>query len=618
MHRLNRLRQLIKEEGFGATMRVAWSWLRWKIGGSQLPKSPASPGDWVTVHAGTLPPNPNPATTFSVVVPVYNTQPDVLRQTVASVREQTHTNWELVLVDDASPAPWIPALLEEMESLDKRIRVVRRSENGGIAQATNTGIAEATGHYIAFLDHDDLLVPTALDWVSVATPAADLIYTDEAKIDMDGEISDRVLKPAWSPTLLLGYNYISHFSVVRTHLVRDLGGIDPQASGSQDHDLLIRISERPVTVAHVPSVLYLWRRTPESTADDPSAKPYAETVGLRAVANAIERRGWNAEARLGRGIPFNYAVRWLPDDENQPRVKVVIPTRDRLELLHRSVEGVLSRTDHVDVEVVIVDNGSEEPETFAYFEKLSDRDDVVVVRVDDAFNFSALCNVGSRAGSPSDSILFLNNDIEVVHRDWLLQMHGWFAEPDVLAVGTELLYEDQETIQHAGVAIGNGHIGWHFSGGLANQPRLGDPHDSAREVTGVTAACMLVRTAAFDAVGGFEEILPTDFQDVDFCLKLRRNLGGTILYDPMYPLLHHESASRGALNAGSGYTIHRMLFRWPGLTEEVDPYFHPLASQPQLGKHDPIELTDGLAADLAPRIVTSLGLRSLGDSPQTD
>lgn len=608
MQRSRRFLQLVREQGFRSAASVAWSWLRWKLRGSRLPRSPVSPGEWVAVHAAARPPNPNPETLFSLVVPVYDTPRDLLRETVGSVQRQTHPAWELLLVDDASPGPWMEESLKEMESLDERIRVIRRTENGGIAAATNTGIDAATGEYVAFLDHDDILVRTALEWVSASTPAADLVYTDEAKISMDGETTDRVLKPSWSPTLLLAYNYINHFTVVRTELARRLGGMASHSSGAQDHDLLIRVSEEPVTVSHVPSVLYLWRRTSDSTADDPAAKPYAEQAGLRAVADAIERRGWNAVATLGRGSPFRYAIRWLPDPDGPPRVKVVIPTRDRLELLERVVAGVLSRTDHIDVELVVVDNGSEDSDTLAYLERLRTESGVVIVRVDDAFNFSRLCNIGSRAGSPSDAILFLNNDIEVLHRDWLLQMHGWFADPKIVAVGTELLYDDKETIQHAGVAVGSGYLGWHFSGGQPNQPRPGDLHDSAHEVTGVTAACMLVRTAAFDAVGGFEEILGIDFQDVDLCLKLGRNLGGTIIYEPMYPLLHQESASRGLVNAGNGYTVHRMLFRWPGLTHEIDAYFHPLAEMPNLGEFRSIDTGDGISELLEPRVTTSLGL----------
>ena len=252
MYRINRLRQLITDQGVWATLLVAWSWARWKLGGSQLPKSPASPGEWVTVHGGIRPPNPNPATRVSIVVSTHNATPEALAQTVASIRDQTHAAWQLILVDDVSGAQWMPSLLQEMESLDHRIQVVRLSESGGIAQAADTGIAAAAGDYVAFLDHGDLLVPTALEWVSVATARRRPRLHRRGQIDMDGDIIDRVLKPAWSPTLLLGRNYISNLSVVRTDLVRELGGVDPESGDSYSHDLLIRISEQRVTVAACP------------------------------------------------------------------------------------------------------------------------------------------------------------------------------------------------------------------------------------------------------------------------------------------------------------------------------------------------------------------------------
>ena len=606
MSRLRSLLAMVRAEGLVTAVGETASWAWWKLRGSPSPVFPLPPGKWVGIHQDLRPHNPRVDTMFSVVVPVYNTPPDLLRQCVASVREQTHAKWELILVDDGSPGPWMNDLLTEIEGLDDRIRVIRRDENGGIAVATNTGIDAARGDYIAFVDHDDVLVRTALEWVSACTPFADLVYTDEAKIDESGNISERVLKPAWSPRLLLAYNYISHLTVVRKAVLDRVGRLKAEASGSQDHDLLLRIAEQDVTVAHVPSVLYLWRRIPDSTATVAAAKPYAEQAGLQAVADAIRRRGWSAEATLGRGAPFRYAVRWRPIPGHRPRVKVVIPTRDRVELLRTAVSSVLNRTDHVDVELVIVDNGSLQPATHEYLDKLRSEPDIHIVRHDDAFNFSHLCNIGAEAGTVTDTLLFLNNDVEVLHRDWLYQMHGWLADPTVVAVGTELFYEDGETIQHAGVAVGTGHIGWHLSGGEPNEPRSGDTHDCVHEVTGVTAACMLVRTSVFDAVGGFEESLPTDFQDVDLCLKLGRTLGGTIVYDPMYPLLHHESATRGTLNAGSGYTLSRMLFRWPDLDAEIDPYFHPLAEIPQLGEAAIIDPDVDLVGLLSPRVITTV------------
>ncbi len=291
MSRLRRFHGLARQDGYPAAMRELWSWTLWKIKGSPPPVVPLSLAKWVDIHQRLRPPNARSDTMFSVVVPVYDTPPELLHRCVASVRDQTHPTWELILVDDASPGRWVAGLLTDIERLDDRIQIIRREENGGTAAATNTGIEAAHGDYVAFVDHDDVLIRTALEWVSTCTPGADLIYTDEAKIDQNGNISERVLKPAWSPRLLLAYNYISHLTVVRKSVLDRVGDLSDELSGAQDHDLLLRIAEQDVTVAHVPSVLYLWRKTPDSTADVSSAKAYAEQAGLHAVADAIRRRG---------------------------------------------------------------------------------------------------------------------------------------------------------------------------------------------------------------------------------------------------------------------------------------------------------------------------------------
>ena len=397
MSRIRRLGALISDVGFGRAMGIAWSWLRWKVAGSSVPRNPVTAHDWILVHEATSPTGHVGDDLISIVVPVYEPQEHHIRACVASVRSQTYGRWEMVLVNDASPSAHVADLLAAFSASDERIRVVTREQNGGIAAATNTGIEAATGTFIAFMDQDDLLVRTALEWVATSTGVADLIYTDEAKVDDDGVITDRVLKPSWSPRLLLGYNYISHLSVVRAELARRVGGLTDDSSGAQDHDFLIRLSEEPMTVVHIPSVLYLWRRSAASTADDPSAKPYAEAAGLTAVGRAIERRQWPATATLGRGVPFKYAVQWdVPDAA--PLVKVVVPTRDRVDLLEVTLSSLLERTDGIDLHVVIVDNGSREPATVSYLERMAGRSDVTVVRHDDAFNFSRLCNIGADAG----------------------------------------------------------------------------------------------------------------------------------------------------------------------------------------------------------------------------
>lgn len=555
----------------GSTVRA---YAEWVAHGRPNPEGDLTVTEWLAAYSAIEPPPNADGSLISVVCPVFNTDPDLLGITVASVLAQSYERWELLLVNDGSKRLETINALARLASSDERIRVIDRADNTGVAAATNRGIEAANGEYVLFLDHDDLLAPTALAWCAACAPDADLVYSDEDKIDDTGDHSDPNFKPSWSPRLLLGVNYVNHLACLRTSLARDVGGLRSEYDGAQDHDLLLRLSEQDLTVAHVPAVLYHWRMTGESTAAVASAKPEAERSGLAAVQGAIERRGWRASAGLGAGAPFNYRVIWDPM-RRAPSVKIVIPTRDRVDLLRRAVDGVLQRTDGVLVHLVIVDNGSEEPETISYLEWLQEEHPkTTVVRVDDAFNFSKLCNVGARIGPSSDFILFLNNDIEVLHRTWLQQLVGWFSDPGVVGVGPKMLFPDG-TIQHGGVVLGMGGIAGHYAGGQENEPQVGNLHDQAREVGCLTAACLILRTDDFEAVGGFNEDLPVDFQDVDLCLKLRTALGGELVYDPTYPLLHVQSASRGTERASSGYTIARLRFLWADELDGGDPYFNP-------------------------------------------
>ena len=426
------------------------------------------------------------------------------------------------------------------------------------------------------MDADDELAPTALEWCAAAAPEADLIYSDEYKIDERGTPSSPFFKPAWSPRLLLGLNYVNHLTCIRTEVLRDAGGIRTGFDGAQDHDLLMRLSERPLRVAHLPNLLYRWRNWAGSVAGDAGSKTWAEDAGLRALEEAVARREWKAQSGLGAGAPFNYRVKWDPPDP-EPTVKVLLPTRDRLELLREAVYGILELTDGADLHLVIIDNGSREQATLDYLAELETDDRVTVVRVNDAFNYSRLMNLGAGTGPDTDYLVLFNNDVVVHHRAWLGQLLGWMTDPGVVAVGTKLLFPDGR-IQHAGVVIGLGGVAGHYALGHKEKPILGNLHDQAREVDCVTAACALVRTAAFDRVGGFNEDLPLDFQDVDFCLRLREIAGGIIMYDPTYPLTHDQGATRGNRGASSGYTISRMMFIWNGRLRR-DPYYNPHLTQ---------------------------------------
>jgi drug/metabolite transporter (DMT)-like permease/GT2 family glycosyltransferase len=518
-------------------------------------------------------PAPDHGTLFSVICPVFDTDPVMLRAAIRSVRRQTYPNWELLLIDDGSTAPGTRRVLRRAAGR-RRIRVLRHDANRGITAASNLGIESAAGQYAIFLDHDDELAPTALEWCAACAPTADLVYSDEHKIDRRGRPSGAFHKPAWSPRLLTGLNYVNHLTGVRTELLRRMGGLRPGFEGAQDHDLLLRLAELPLNVAHLPNLLYRWRSWSGSVAGRATSKVAAEQAGLRALQEAIDRRGWPARAGLGAGSPFNYRIHWLPQ-QPPPLVKVVLPTRDRLRLLRVAVEGVLHRTDGVAVHLVVVDNGSVKPKTLDYLRRLSEEHpNVTVVRHDDAFNYSQLVNAGAAAGPEAPYVLLLNNDVVIHHRAWLQQLVGWMADPEISAVGAKLLFPDGR-IQHAGVVTGIGGIAGHYALEWEDTPILGNLHDQAREVNCATAACLLVRSSVWKELGGFNEDLPVDFQDVDFCLRLRTRLGGIILYDPTYPLGHDQGSTRGLQRASNAYTLTRMRFLWGEVIDAGDPYYNP-------------------------------------------
>lgn len=562
---------MLRTDGLLETLKNVSRYGRWIVGGRLEPILDPATHAWRGWRGEVLEDLPSTGSMISVVCAVYNTDPWLLRACVESVVLQKYASWELLLVDDGSTRPETMATIEELAGRDPRIKVSRLPDNSGIATATNTGIRLATGTHVAFLDHDDLLHSEALARCASHLEGADLIYTDEDKITETGLHFDAVYKPSWSPRLLLSKNYVNHLVLVRLELLTELGGLRDDVPGAQDLDLLLRLSELPLNVVHIPDVLYHWRSTETSVAQSPQAKQYAEASGLRAVADAISRRGWDGDASLGTGAPFDYRVRWRARPDT-PLVKIVIPTRDRVDLLAEVVDGVLHRTDGVRTHVVVVDNGSRDGDAIAYLDDLSNRPDVTVHRVDDSFNYSALCNQGAAVGPKAEFLLFLNNDIEIVHRNWLQQLLGWMVDPQVSAVGSKMVYPDGR-IQHAGVVLGMGGMAEHFAAGLPDAPRLGMHHDQAREVSCVTAACVLVRAKAFHAVGGFQELLPVDFQDVDLCLRLGE-AGGVLIYDPTYPVVHLESVSRGVVPS-SPYTVSRMLFWWSDKLKAEDPYYSP-------------------------------------------
>lgn len=483
---------------------------------------------------------------ISILVPTYRTPERWLRRCIESVINQVYPHWQLCIADDASPDLHVMDVLREYAAADQRIDVKRREVNGHIAEASNSALSMARGSYVGLLDHDDELRPHALLEVVeaiVARPGVALVYSDEDKIDGDGRRFDPYFKPDWNPDLLLSQNYVCHFTVIRSDLVREAGGFRKGFEGSQDHDLFLRCSEGlPASrIHHVPRVLYHWRAIEGSTALARDAKDYATDAGARAVADHLER--CHPGARVEALAHGHYRVRW-PLPEPPPKVSLVIPTRDKVELLRTCVDSILDRTRYPAYEVVLVDNQSSDPAALAYLAQIERDPRVRVLRYDAAFNYSAINN-WAVAQCDGAVLGLLNNDIEVVSPDWLVEMVSQAMRPGVGAVGA-MLYYPNNTIQHAGVVLGVHGVAAHrYTGMPKGYPGHGGRARVAQQLSAVTGACMVVARRAWEEVGGLDEALQVAFNDIDFCLRLGE-AGYRNIWTPFAELYHHESASRGS------------------------------------------------------------------------
>lgn len=517
---------------------------------------------------------------ISLVMPAYNPRRDDLVQALESVLAQVYGRWELCIADDASTEPHVREVLEAYRKRDSRIKVAYRERNGHISAASNTALGLATGEYIGLIDHDDELHPLALHYVAeaiVGNRDCDLVFTDEDKIGPLGRY-DPYFKCELNYELLLAHNMVSHFGCYRAQRLRDIGGFREGFEGSQDYDLALRFIEglEPARIVHVPRVLYHWRASPGSMAGTGEEKPYALTAAQRAIAEHLERVGTPGEVLSTREAPGMNRVRFrVPDPA--PEVCIVIPTRDRADLLAMCVDSVLSRTAYPRYSILIVDNGSREEATATLLARLQSEPRVRVLRDDSEFNFSALNNRAVRQ-SGAEFVCLLNNDIEVLDGDWLDEMVGMGARPGVGAVGARLWYPDR-TLQHAGVILGVRGVASHAHKHL----RKGQPGYFGRAVlhqamSAVTAACLLVRRSIYEEVGGLDETFRIAFNDIDFCLRVRA-AGYRNVWTPFAELVHHESASRGYETTPEKRErfddeVRRMRERWGALLLN-DPAYSP-------------------------------------------
>jgi len=502
---------------------------------------------------------------ISILTPVYNTPLDVLKETVASVRTQTYERWQLCLVDDCSDDDAIRTLCGQFASSDSRILFVERNENGGIADATNTAFDVAEGEYVALLDHDDLLRPDALTEVVRAInefPEVEFLYSDEDKLFADGSYDHSYAKSGWSPDLHLSYNYVCHFAVFSRDLVNRIGGWRRGFDGAQDYDLALRVTESTNRIVHIPRNLYHWRVLPGSTSGGVDEKSDAWAAGQRALTSALERR--RIDGKIEEGIdPGTYNVRYPVT--GRPRVGVIIPTRDRYELISRCVSGIAESTSWPEVEVMVINNESTDRDTL----KWMDEHDGPVIDYPHQFSYARMMNLAAEQ-IDCDLLLFLNCDITITDQDWIDVMIGHAQQRRVGAVGARLSFPDGR-IQHEGITVGVGGVAVN-----TNSRGYFSIGNIARNSWALTAACLMVRTDVFWEVGGFEERLRVAFNDVDLTMRIHQ-LGYDLVYQPHAALHHQESALRGTLHPPEDEDFFKE--RWGDPLNQDDPYYNPRLSR---------------------------------------
>ena len=506
---------------------------------------------------------------ISILTPVYNQTPALLERAIASVRAQAYENWELCLADDGSTSgETLETLKRYLDPLAGRINVAFLGRNNGISGATNAALYLSTGDFVAMLDHDDELAPDALFEIAKALnsdPELDVLYSDEDKLQPGGWLEQPFYKPDWSPELFRHVMYAGHLLCVRRTLALAVRGMDKRFDGVQDFDFLLRVSERTGRIGHIPKILYHWRSIPGSIALGADEKPHTGDLQTAAVNAHLERRGVAARAECHPALPHRVVIRPVPGAA-QPRVSIVIPTRDQPAALEACLRSIFEKTTYTDFEVILVDNGTTDQAALALFRKYR----VTVAPHPGVFNFSRANNLGARQAS-GEFLVLLNNDTEVITPGWLQELVFCAGAAGVAAVSPLLLYPDR-SVQHAGVVLG--------MRGTADHVMRGFPADSdgyfgslscTREVSAVTAACMMLRRETYLQAGGFREEFRTIYQDLDLCLRLRAQ-GGRILYTPRAMLYHHESLSRGKEYDSMDRAL--LLDFWGKVIASGDPYFN--------------------------------------------
>lgn len=483
---------------------------------------------------------------ISLIMPVYNVEPEYLKQCLDSILNQTYKNFEICIADDASTNENTIKLLKEYEKKWKEIKVTYRKKNGHISEASNTALKLATGEFVGLIDNDDILSSNALYEVAKTlneNKKLDMIYSDEDKLDLRGRRCEPHFKPDFSLDTLYSHNYVCHFTVIRTSILKKIEGFRVGFEGAQDYDLFLRVIEQTNKIKHIPKILYHWRMIPGSTSMEINNKNYACENGKKALEEMLERNKVEGSVEnFYTSYIINYKVK------NNPLVSIIIPTKDKVEILKNCINSILNKTNYNNYEIVIIDNGSREEKTKNYFDEIQKIRNIFIKRIDKPFNYSYLNNEGVKV-SQGEYIVMLNNDIEIISNNWLETLLGYAMQNHVGAVGPKLLFSNNK-IQHAGVVlgVGEGHIANHAfyledSKAPAPAGRLIVPYN----YSAVTGACIMISKKKYNEVNGLEEKLAVNYNDVDFCMKLL-DKGYFNVVLPHIVLYHHESISRGKIN----------------------------------------------------------------------
>lgn len=573
---MRRAKDFIKDEGFKAFVRKAYG----KLKGERLDYT-----YWLQNHLATKSEleaqrsykfNYEPK--ISILIPTYKTPKHLLIETLDSVINQTYSNWELCIVDGNSETPHVNEILDEYSSKYDKIKVKYLDENKGIDGNTQEAYHMATGDYIGLFDHDDLLEPNALYEIVKAInedETIDFIYTDEDKINEKSNYRfDPHFKQDFAPDTFRSYNYICHFSVFRKDLMDKIGGFRYGFNGSQDYDIILRATENAKNIHHIPKILYSWRVHSGSTAGNPKNKMYCYDSAKKAIDEQLNRLGIKGKAVDGKYIG-TYEVEY--EIIGDPKVSILIPTKDHVEDLDRTITSIFDKTSYKNYEIIVIENNSELEETFEYYKEIQEKySNVKVVTWEKGFNYSAINNFGAKFAT-GEHILLLNNDVEVINEEWLTKMVSLSQREDVGCVGAKLYYPD-DTIQHGGVIVGLGGTAAHAHRGLDKNDygfflRLG----ITQNLSAVTGACLLIKKSVFDEVNGLDETFEVAYNDVDFCLRVLMT-GRVNVWTPYAELYHYESKSRGLEDTEEKQKrfmgeFNRFRERYADFLEKGDPYY---------------------------------------------